>query len=108
MSIDYTAFFGYGCPVKSLGRFDHPDDASDALAKRFVIIPWGSANSGGAGGFLLMLKTTWRSTINDDYALIKPLPFVDAIAGEDLGDALAVLGAEPDGDVGWYIGGHTC
>lgn len=108
MGVDHTAFACFGRPIKNLGKAADSDEARDLVGRKCDIAEYGSLAYGGGGGYIVAFVGAYGSADFDDgYTRLdgSGAKQEDMIAAID--KAITKLGAEPDGDPGWYVGGRT-
>jgi hypothetical protein len=108
MGVDHTAFACFGRPIKSLGTADGSDEARSLIGKKCDIAEWGSLGYGGGGGYIVAYRDAYGTVDFDDgYTRLDTAAVTPEAMTAAIDKAIAKLGAEPDGEPGWYVGGHT-
>lgn len=133
MGVDYRAFAGFGAPIKL--RKNAEEDLldptwdlaeiangtwskSDATTRkegekcRFDVQEWGGMAYGGDGGYVLVVSESGGGIDVKRGGAPKLLAEANAdwheLLAQGLRRLIAAGVADPDGEIGWYVGGRVC
>ena len=108
MGVDHTAFACFGRPIKDLGTAKHADAARVVIGNKCDIAEYGALSYGCDGGYIVAYRDAYACVDFDDgYARLDKSSATPEVMTGVVNEAIAKLGAEADGEPGWYVGGQT-